>query len=614
MIFTVSSRLSLILLSIFSFAALFGDNAPSSLDVARGRLKTTMKDLKDPQLQKLAYETLKKVDAARKDPKQAEKALHAVNKALAVIKQKHTHSISTSSFRSSRSTRSSGTDCNARDEISDLDSQFKHCCQDIKRLLTEVISSINKEFPCDMVMPIDEVPIVISQSGKYCVTTDLTYTGPGAAIQVSASNVTINFHEHDLILTDPNAIGILVESANEFVLENDAIYGTSIFKTQTSAAVALFGVNKATLRNIFTMNTTKGIYIQDSTDIRVEFCHLEAHEGSIAPTFPSPYTLAGTGNGAGIWIGGSDGVYVDSCTFIGADLGFDPARTSFGIHIEEFSKNIELTNSTFNNELGSIHAIDVIGMLVDNCVATASTVSNFNIAQFGSCTSGEVASDLIIRNSTFTQSQSNHGFDGLLFLSGTDCLLENVIVDSSSQDLNNYLPAAIHIGNQNCSTYSNLVARNCVVQGVNGRTLYLDNASKIVFEGSQITGASVSANVYLNAADSSTIRNCQIFNGNSGVILANPTGSGVPGNSIENCLIYDNTNFGIQGTDQNKNHISGNHVWGNSTGIFLTFPGVSETYYNTSCNNTTNSCHNVTPSQLPGASPIVAGSNVCCTP
>ncbi len=614
MIFTVSSRLSLILLTLFSFATLFGDNGPSSLDVARGRLKTAMRELKDPQLQKLAKETLKKVDAVRKDPKQAEKALHAVNKTLAVIKQKHTHSINTSSFRSSRSTSSSGTGCNGRDEISDLESEFKSCCTGIKRLLTELISQINKEFPCDMVMPIDEVPIVISQSGKYCVTTDLTYTGPGAAIQVSANDVTINFHEHDLILTDPNAIGILVENANEFVLENDAIYGTAIFKSSTSAAVALFGVNKATLRNIFTMNTTKGIYIQDSTDVRVEFCHLEAHEGSIAPMFPSPYTLAGTGNGAGMWVAASSGVYVDSCTFVGADLGYDPARTSFGLHVEETSKNVQLTNSTFNNLLGSIHATNVIGMLVDSCVATASTVSNFNIAQFGSCTSGEVASDLIIRNSTFTQSQSNQGFDGLLFLSGSNCLLENVIVDSSSKDLNNYLPSAIHIGNQNCSGYSNLVAHNCVVQGVNGRTLYLDNASKVVFEDSQISGANGFANVYLNAADSSSIRNCQIFNGSSGVIVSNPISSGVPGNSIENCLIYDNTNYGIQVLDQNMNYISGNHVWGNSTGIYLTFAGVTKAYYNTSCNNTVNSCHNVSPSQLPGASPIVAGSNVCCTP
>ncbi len=593
-----------ILLSVFSFTTLSAQDAPSTLGVAKTRLKASMKEVKDPQLQKLGQDALKKIDRAHKDPKKADAALHAVNKVLAVIKQKHIHTVSTSS---------SGKSCDVRDEISELDSQVKACCTDIKRLLTELLNFVHTAYPCDPIIPIDTVPVLLAESGKYCVTTDLTYTGPGAAIQVSASNVHINFHNHDLTLTDPAAIGILVENASEFVLENDSIQGTSIFKTSTSAAVSLLGVNKATLRNVFTKNTTKGLFLVDCTDVLVEFCHFDSHEGTITPIFPSPATLVGTGDGAGVFVSGSNGVTVDTCTFVGANLGSDPTRTGFGVHIEENAKNFTLKDSAFSNLLGSIHAVSVDGVLVENCTFNASTVSNFNIAQFGSCELGTVADNVIIRNATFTQSQVVQGFDGLLFVAGSGCLLEDIVVNSSSQDIQTYSPAAIHIGNQSCGNYSNLVGRNCIVTGTNGRSLYIDNGSNIVFEDSQFSGASV-ANVYMNAATSSSIRNSTIFNGSSGVIISNPTSSGAQGNAIENCLVYNNTNYGIEVLDQNKHHLSGNHAWSNATGIYLLYAGFTETYNNTSCKNTTQSCNNVTPSQLPGASPILAGSNVCCTP
>ncbi|MCE5294267.1 MAG: right-handed parallel beta-helix repeat-containing protein [Chlamydiales bacterium] len=590
----------------------------STLAAAQIRLKTLASTSKDPELLDLVKVALKRVNYVVQGGEDVPqelvlKALSSVQKVQARVSQTQVQD-SIKAEHSSHRISDSSSHCDVGHDIAELESEVEDCCNVIQQQLTEILTFLENQFPCDNVQVINNVPVIINASGKYCVTKELLYSGTGAAITVTADNVSINFHNHSLTLTDPNAQGVVAQNVSEFTLENDIIQGSSIFRTATSAAVRLSGVQKATLTNIYTKNTTRGVDIVDSTDVHVRLSKFEAHEGRAQAVFPSPATLAGTGDGGGVWIVDSNGVSVDTSSFVGADLGFDASRSSFAMHVEGASRNIQVSNSTFNNWLGTFHILNVTGMIIDHCQAVASPISNFNLIQMGSCDEAEHANDVIIKNSNFIQTTAVQGFDGLLILGGSGCILENVLVDTTSQDIlvnPAYLPSALHIGTAGCDPYTNLVATNCVIKGVNGRTVHIESGSNIVLDGCQISGGT-NVNVFMTFASSCVVKNSMIFNGDSGFFLV--AGAGTGGNSIENCQVFDNTVYGIQVSDQTNNHVSGNSVWGSRVGIYLSFAGFTETYNNTVCNNSVNNCHNVNQAQTPGASPAVVGSNVCCSP
>lgn len=618
--------LAMILAAFGSVTTLHADASPkakadqntpvlSPLEEARNRLKAAAKNVEDPEVLKLVKVALQRASFVAKGgpdvtPERAQKALSSVQQVLAVINKKKS-GLSSHHVSSSKS-------CDARKEISEIESEFEECCEDIQRELTEVLQFVNTQLPCDEMLPICSVPVVLSEPGKYCVNCDLVYNGSAAAILVTADNVSINFHNHSLTLTDSNAQGILVKDVNEFTLENDIIQGSSIFKSATSAAVHLENVNKATLKNIYTKNTTKGIAIENSADVRVEYSRVEAHEGTVQVTFPSPATLAGTGNGAGIWIDGSHGVAVDSCAFVGADLVFDPARTSFGLHIEGDSKNITLKHSTFTDWLGSIHALNVDGLLVDHCIAIASPVSNLNVVQLGSCSQETKANDVIIRNSNFVYSGDRPGFDGLFLAGGSGCVLENLVVDTQSDLINAnsvvYYPAGIHVGLQGCDSFENVVARNCIVKGHNYIGVHLENSHKATFEDCQISDA-IEYNVFMNDPTTNAhLKDSTVSSGEKYGVYLNTQNGG--SNSVENCQIYLNGDYGLTDsvTPVTENLFLHNNVYANGSGIYVDSSGMTMTFFNTSCNNTSDNCFStyVSPSQLPGDTPAVSGTNVCC--
>lgn len=594
----------------------------TNLEEAREHLKALSKEIKDPALLKRVQKAIRRADyvitaGPGAVPELAEIAITSAQKVLTLINQKkqakhQSSSSSSSSTSSSSSSASSASRCDAPREISEIESEVKDCCQTIQQEIAQIVAFLNSQMACDDVMVINSVPTVISASGKYCVTKDLVYNGPNTAITVTADNVSINFHNHSLTLTDSSAVGILAQNVSEFTLENDIITGSNIFRSSTSAAIHLDKVQKATLNNVYTKNTTRGIEISNSSDIRIVHSHVEAHEGNIEVIFPSPASLVGTGNGAGIWVSDSTSIEMDNCTFTGADLVADPTRTSFGLHVEGASENITLTNSSFTDWLGSIHVVQVNGLLVDHCNVNASPVSSFNMVQLGSCDEGNHANDVIIRNSNFVQKTAVQGFDGVLIVAGESCILDNLLIDTVSQDIvNGYLPSALHIGITGCDPYENLIATNCIVKGVNGRTVHIENGQKVTLDACQISGGT-NVNVFMTGALNCVVKNSSVFGGDSGFFLVAANGAGK--NSVENCLVFDNVIYGIQVSDQTANLVAGNSVWGSRVGIYLSFSGFTQTYFNTVCNNSIDNCTNVSPAQLPGDNPAYAGSNVCCNP
>lgn len=568
---------------------------------------------------------------SKADPTEVNKTLISVKKLLSYLKQKK--STNKKHFSSSSSEEAIG--CDVCSELSELESEVAKCCKEIKGQIYTLLRFVKDEFVCNAPIAINYVPFVINEPGKYCVTKDLVYSGSAAAITVNASNVTINFHNHSLTLNNSAAIGVLAQNVSEFTLENDVIQGAALYKTATSAAVSLIDVEKATLSNIYTLNTTKGVRLENCTDVLIENSLLRAHEGLVLPapgiiSSVSPQTI-----GAGIWVFASTHIVVDGCTLEGADLSSPLAtgEASNAILVEGPSSDLIIRNATFSNWLSTMTLNQVTGVLIENCMAEASSLSTSNLLELGSMSSQ--ANDIIIRNATFRQETAVPGFDGLLFLNGSGCLMENVVIDVTTEndtDVSPYYPGAIHVGcavngHVSCTpmlAYSDILAKNCIVKGENQYGLLVENGSDITFTDSQFTDASL-ANIFLDGAVD--VNHISIF-GAHGCIIKNSTISSATGsgngilinagadtNAIVRCDVSDNSQNGIVVSQYaHKTQLIGNSVFDN-VGIGIENDEASTaTFFNTSCSNIGANCagtSGVTPSQAQGAA-AVAGSNICC--
>ncbi len=512
---------------------------------------------------------------------------------------------------SSLSLQAKELSCDLCQGFDSLSQQVKDYSNELKKTTVSTGSFIDKQFPDASCVVIDQLPFEITSSGSYVLSHDLSYHGDKSALSVNADRVSIDFQHHSITLTNGKAKGLYAQNVDSLVIQNANISASSIVKSDSSAAIHLVQVNNCSIESCYTKNTSRGIFLERSNACSINRSQLEAHEGDITVVFPSPATLAGTGNGGGLWIESSTNISLDSSTFIGADLEFDPTRTSFGLHVEGLSSNIEVKNCAFSGWIGTLHILEVDSMLVDNCILVSSPVSNLNIVQLGGCEEQNRANNVQIKNSTCIQKAQIKGFDGFLLLGGTGILFENVLLDTTSLDIpSGYTPAAIHIGYPNCSTVTDVAVKASTLRGINGKMVSIENGERVLFDDCRISGAQ-DVGVSITNASSCTIRNSKIFNNHSGILVNSQKGTS---SSVIDCQIFDNVHYGVHVADHNANHLSGNAVWGCKVGLYLEFPNSTETYFNMAANNSVTNCFNVSPMQTPGTSPHVSGSNVCSSP
>lgn len=501
---------------------------------------------------------------------------------------------------------SSSSDCDACSELSELDSEFQDCCNNVLELLFELRELLAIEFPCDPPIPISAVPFVITESGKYCVTQNLVYNGPDAAITVAANNVTINFHNNSLTINDPDADGITAEDVTEFTLLNDIIQGPGSSDPANGVAIRLERVSKAHIDNVYTYNTVRGIYLVDCVDVLVENSLLRSHRGTMEGNF-----------GAGIEINGSVGVTMDNLVFEGSDVAPFDDEFTVGLLVYGDAANIALRNSVLTNWFEAVDILQVTGFIMDHCMAIAPPFTDFCLLQLGGYYPELVANDVIIRNSTFEQHTLVTGFDGLLLVQGSGAIFENVVVDvATTGEEEGYSPGAIHIGCGSASgcvdptlAYTNLYARDCIVRGENQFGLYIEAAEDVTFSHSQFTDATINVLFYDDAL------HCQVLDS----LISNAGGFGALFNSdatenaIVNCQVSDSDNGIFVSNTALRNQVKGNRVFGNSNSGIENLDPSTDIYFNTSCNNGVTNCSGVFVTRNPGDIPLQAGSNICCS-
>lgn len=397
----------------------------------------------------------------------------------------------------------------------------------LSRIVTEldgIRSEMQATIPNNVPVAITTLPFTITNPGQYYVLNDLTYSGDGTAITVAADNVTINFYNNTLALTNPAATAILVQNAHECAIANCII-----------------------------QNAPNGIILSGCIGASLDYSFL---------------------NNSGVVATGSRSITIADCSFKGS---------ATGLMLEQNSSQISIIESTFSEWQNSIVANDVSGLQIDSSIVLG-------------------VNPLTLTNTTNVQI-SNSSFAGtneLSFASGEGAILNNVVVEALSG-------SALHIG-----TWDKLLAKDCIFIAAGDYALYIENGSNIHCIHCQFTDAST-ANVYLDNATGCLITNCKISDGVQNGLTLSPKATG---NTIINCEISNNGQNGIEVAQNSlQNQIINNNVYDNGNYGIVNNEATTATFSNISCNNGTSDCpgDGVSPTQAPGVSPLVPGSNICCT-
>lgn len=347
-------------------------------------------------------------------------------------------------------------------------------------------------------VPISSLPYTISHPGKYYVPQNLTYSGAQTAITVSADNVSLNFYNNSLTLTNQNAVGVLVQNVKEFTLENAIIQGSLL-----------------------------GVHIVGSSGNHIENSFL---------------------NGAGIVVDSSHGVTIDTCSFEGTTQGAACALT-----IQNAAQHSTVTNSTFSNWPQTIVASQVTGLQIDACLIKGSGT----LLTLGADSSQ--ANDIQIRNTTFEQLPQTATANALEFLNGSGCLLESVIIDAASVHAihvgsiansllydNVLAKGCIVIGSGDYALYiengTSISCLDCQFTRSETANVFFGSATGCLLQNCNVSSGGKDGVVLSQNAQANAVVNCEISNnGQNGIVIE----QAAKNNQIINNNVFDNANFGI---------------------------------------------------------------------
>lgn len=361
------------------------------------------------------------------------------------------------------------------------------------------------------------------------MTRDLTYEDTGAAITIEANDVSIDFNSHRLLLTDGAATGVLAVGVRNLELLNgtiellDGVEPTVL----TSTAIALTTVVKVHIDNILTRNTYRGININSpspapsSEGILIENSVHKDHE----------YVASNPLLRASVAVRILDSINVIlrnnsvSATPREIDPTISPAATGYlfvrteGIIIE----NVNLTGLDISIALSTTHNV-----VMDKVTVESSPLSQFNFIQIVS------SINTIIRNSSFT-STGVLVFDGILLASGSNFLLENVVIKANTVGTVDFpVTAAIHVGGAGLFTDVKIV--DTIVSGQNVNAIVINEASNVTLDNVVVSGA-LENNIRLITAQQVTIKNSDVQSGTVNGILIEATSSC---NTVQTSNIRDN--------------------------------------------------------------------------
>jgi Right handed beta helix region len=413
---------------------------------------------------------------------------------------------------------------------------------------------------CSKFKFIETVPYIINESGKYCLTRNLTFDGTDPAITINANNVILNFNNFVLTLTQGNAIGVLVSNVSDVEIFDGEIFQTVLPTALGNAAILLRTVTDVNIFNMLFEGMAIGIENNDTAQafseyITVDNCLFLNRNGTALPTDNSVGMLFNTANS----------LYVTNSTFTGSSGN----QTEFviGIQLGNGTSNAHIINNDFINMDQGIQVFSGDNVIIDKCNFSLSPTSLnfFSMIQFGRPGNTNV----IVRNSTLYAKNNTQQIDGIFLAAGTNALIENVIINSDAFQM-----AAIHIGFAPSGlSFNNVVLKNVLISGANTNGILVDFGKDITIDSVVIIGATTNGiNVALPPAALSPATNVTVKNSD----IKDGAGNGIQissnNNVISNNIVNSNAGIGINVTGIN-NVIEANKVSNNPGGGIIAVVG-----------------------------------------
>ena len=415
--------------------------------------------------------------------------------------------------------------------------------------------------PCTKVTNIESVPYVISEPGKYMLCKDVTYTGTGAAITISSSDVELNLFAHNITLTDPAATGIDIFKGDTpedriccIRITNDSIKNTSL-DPQTGNGIHIRNACKVQLHNLFTVNHEDGLLIENSQDIMVESCQFY---------------------NAQIWgaqVHGSSLVTFEKCTFKDNDTSLEITVFMPPDAANIPCQDIKILNCSFPNAFDTTHidaqAFD--GLIIEHTTFSVTANTNEDMLFLN-------GSNSIIKCCTFSTDQV---IDSILDFRGSGIIIESCLFESTFLDP---IPTNDHLINLFGSL--DVLIKGCTITGsATKRGIRSFFASNVLIQDTLIQNCF--RGIELEGAFANTIERCIVSNcASSGIFLTN----GATANVVTDCLIT-NTSTNITSPAEGGIHfeadfvstdnvIKNNAVSRNNEGIKVTATNDSNTIFN----------------------------------
>lgn len=444
----------------------------------------------------------------------------------------------------------------------------------------------------------EKIPFTIKRPGKYVLSENIKFRGSGSAIIIKADNVQLNLGSFSIFLSNPDATGILVDNASEFVISNDSITNKSS-NAQNGFGISVVGAQKGLIDNVFTNNHLNGLKIQDSLDIQIK--NSEFSNATV-----------------GALVVNSTNIAFNKCVFNACGNGLMFSGTNQDCSVV----NSDFPSATFANLLVQ----QMNGFLVENCSFTeVGTTPNGKSAlvQFGDADPAQLCNDVVMRSCTVVNKSANTSPEGIGIYQGAGFLVESCVIDTTNigQDPEADL-SGIHISNPglgaNGTLASNVIIRNCVVQGPATDGFYPDvGSSNVLIENCLATGAQKDG-IFLAGTTASLVKNNLVTNnGTNGIFLGEESIS----NAVLNNTVINNGASSIASSippiecgigiaaDSSNNTIQHNDVLDNTSFGINDLGSGNTVYFNTAFSNPVNYSANITDVSLPGG-PAKSAENI----
>ena len=350
---------------------------------------------------------------------------------------------------------------------------------------------------CRDIKVIDSVPYFITESGKYCVSNDLLYTGldpTSSAISISANNVEVDFNGHILSISSTEVTGISILDSDNVLIKNGTLVLVNIVPPiSVGEGFLITNSDDVILDNFYISSFRRNITVVNSTQISI----LGGRNENAANFNVAAFNVVG--------LRIEKGFYTNPIDFGG--LLLQPASNVTIYDTDFFNADIFYvagSNSSFDKIRVNIVDVDYIYGAIQLGAGSEDPLLSLGVR------------DLIIKDSTFVnKSNQSVGPASMFIVNGKNIIVSDSVLsmDPSIGSVGeNSQTAMLTIGTSDDPRLAGLIGSNSIGEGI----LYTSN---ITIKNNTLSG-SATYGVVVASPDNAIKLNGQIKISNNNVSIA----------------------------------------------------------------------------------------------